>query len=204
MAGGALNKKVGSVLGSCAGTDASDGSYVCGGMGSGVGNQIMLKQWLGEEDFTVSVELLLEEVNGTAASIVFLSADGAENHVGLDGGPHALHGHGDSMFLSGPHPGWSGGKPTPAPKAGQWHNLTLSRVKQVLQITVDGHDAFTAPMAFAVQGVALRPWRSTMHARSFAACAPQLPAPGAPPPPPITVTVFTPGESGVSSLPQSA
>jgi hypothetical protein len=52
-------------------------------------------------------------------------------------------------------------------------------------------------MAFDVEGVALRPWRSTMHARSLAACAAQLPAPGGPPPPPVTVTVFTPGEAGI-------
>ena len=39
------------------------------------------------------------------------------------------------------------------------------------------------PMGFAVSGIALRPWRATMHARSLALCALELPAPGGPPPP---------------------
>jgi hypothetical protein len=80
-------------------------------------------------------------VNGTAASIVFMSAAG-ENHVGLDG--DLRHdGHGDTMFLSGPHTGWSGGEPTPAPKANQWHTITLSRVNGVLTVDVDGRVAFS-------------------------------------------------------------
>jgi len=50
-------------LGKCVGTNTSDGSFVCSGVGSGVGNQIVLKQWLGQEDFTVTTELLLEVIN---------------------------------------------------------------------------------------------------------------------------------------------
>lgn len=68
-----------------------------------------------------------------------MSAAG-ENHVGLDADLH--HGHGDTMFLNGPYPGWAGGKPTPAPEAKRWHNITLMRVKGVLSVSVDGRTAF--------------------------------------------------------------
>jgi hypothetical protein len=84
--GGALNLTVASVLGKCAGTNTSDGSFVCSGVGSGVGNQIVLKQWLGQEDFTVTTELLLEVMQHcTGCCIVYVHLPAVEEnyHVGL-------------------------------------------------------------------------------------------------------------------------
>lgn len=41
-AGGALNETVASILGKCDGTNASDDSFVCGGVGSGLGTYVCM------------------------------------------------------------------------------------------------------------------------------------------------------------------
>jgi sialidase-1 len=107
----------------------------------------------------------------------------------------AIIDHQHGMLAEGPH--WTTKiEPTlAAPKAGEWFNLTLARVRGVLTVAVEATKVFTLSMGFSVESVALRPWRSRVHARSFNVCAPQLPAPGAPPPPPPSV--FTPGEAGI-------
>lgn len=142
---------------------------------------------------------MLETVGDTAASIFFFSDDEAsENHIGMDGAAH------DSTYFitctgscAGPHLPTVVEK-TPAPKPNQWFNLTLSRTANVLTVSVNGQKAFTPPMSFAVHGIAIRPWRSTIHARSVRVCAAKFPPAPPPPPPPLpTVTVFKPGEAGV-------
>jgi hypothetical protein len=184
------------VLGRCSsGHSAADGSFVCGG----VSNYVEMRRYLGVADFTLHAELLLEVVNGTAASVMFLSGASAQDHVGLDGavGPNKE----DVMFVSGGHFGSTKVEPTTAPVADQWFHIELSRVSGVLTVSLNGSKAFSVPMAFAVDGVALRPWRSTMRIREVSICAPQLPAPGGPPPPPPSpqglVAVFSPGEAGI-------
>ena len=118
--------------------------------------------------------------------------------MGLDGavGPKKS----DVMFLNGPHFG-SKSERASTPIAGQWFHIELARVNGVLTVSLNGSTAFTVPMAFAAEGVALRPWRSTMHIRDLSICAPRLPVPGgpppAPPPPEGLVTVFSPGEAGI-------
>ena len=188
-AAGDLEPSSAVVDGVCAGHTAQDSSFVCGAVGNLVGTRPALS-WLGTGDFTVTVEMMLETVNGTAASVVFKSPPSSDSFIGLDG----VIEHKRGMFAEGPH--WGGKiEPTPAPTAGRWFNLSLARAAGVLTVAVDGTKAFTLPMDFPVQSVDLRPWRSRIHARSFTVCAPQLPAPGAPPPPPPVV--FTPGEAGI-------
>jgi hypothetical protein len=203
LSSGELNASAASVLGGrCAGRSAADNSFVCGG----VNKYVEMRRYLGTEDFTVTAELMMETVGGTAASVMFLSTAGDRyatkgDHVGLDGavGPHKA----DVMFLNGPH-FQSHSTQTAAPRAGEWFRIELTRVDGVLTVSLNGTRALSVPMAFAAEGVALRPWRSTMHVRGFSICAPQLPAPGGPPapapppPPPLgLVTVFSPGEAGI-------
>ena len=199
---GELNATAANVLGQCSGHSSADSSFACGG----VANFVQMRRYLGNEDFALEAELLLQVVDGTAASVMFLSAAGDHfatkgDHVGLDGavGPNKK----DVMFLNGPHFG-SKSETTPAPVADRWFHIKLSRVSGMLTVNLNGSKAFSVPIAFAVEGVALRPWRSTMRVRGLSICAPQLPVPGGPPPPPPPpppphglVTVFTPGEAGI-------
>lgn len=199
---GELNATTANVLGHCSGYSAADSSFACGG----VSNFVQMRRYLGDEDFTLEAELLLQVVDGTAASVMFLSAAGDHfatkgDHVGLDGavGPNKK----DVMFLNGPHFG-SKSESTLAPVADRWFHIELSRVSGVLTVNLNGSKAFSVPMAFAVEGFALRPWRSTMRIRGLSICAPQLPVPGGPPPPPPPppaphglVTVFSPGEAAI-------
>ena len=190
---GDLDLKSAQVGGACAGHSALDRSYVCGG----IPNQVQARApraWMGTGDFTISVTMMLETVNATAAALVLAPpGNSAESYIGLDGSVDNQSG----MFAEGPH--WTTTlQPTPAaPKAGEWFNLTCERVSGVLTVSVGAIKVFTLPAGFPVATVDLRPWRSNIHARSFTICAPLLPAPGAPPPPPPTVTVFAPGEAGI-------
>ena len=193
-AAGDLDPSSATVNGVCSGRSAADSSFVCGGVGNRV-KTLAAKSWLGRSDFTVEMEIMLEVVNGTAASVVFVSPEtggDGENFIGLDGVIKGQHG----MFVGWPQPIGSKIEPNaPLPTAGDWFNLTLARKHGVLSVFVHGMKTFTVPMQFAVQTVALRPWRSRIHARKLTLCAPQLPALGAPPPPPPVV--FTPGEAGI-------
>ena len=193
--GGALVPSAGSVQGSCAGTSASSGSFVCGGLG----NLVQMPTYIGHEDFALSATLMLETSrNDTAASLILLSEDGAENHVGFDGfDGYFIECVGSACAASDwPKTNTKPSEPTPAPLPGKFFNITLTRTGTTLAVSIDGAKAFAVqPTSFAVTGFALRPWRSTMQIRSFRVCAAALPAPGAPPPPPPSV--FSPGEAGV-------
>ena len=81
--GGRLAAGAAVTRGHCAGHAAADSSFVCGG----VNNWLEWRSaavFLGAADFTVSASLMLETVNGTAASVVLLSAGGREDIVNLD------------------------------------------------------------------------------------------------------------------------
>jgi hypothetical protein len=185
------------VVGSCAGHTDTDNSFVC----NGLGRFIKIMRPIGAEDFTLSMSLKLEKVDGTAASIVFFSSAGeSHNHVGLDGpgwfiectGPG-----GGGTCTGGPHLPTTTEKTAPL-IAGKWFNLTLARTSNLLTVSVNAAKAFTLPMSFAVDGFGLRPWRATTHVRSLRVCAEHFaPAPPPPPPPLPTVTVFKSGEAGV-------
>ena len=167
--------------GACAGRSAADRSFVCGGPHKLI--QVAgPRAFLGAADFAVSVSLRLEGGNGTAASLQFLTPDGGQETLGLDGDWSPALGT-NAMFLAGPRWGANNLTATPCPAAGRWFNLSVARTAGVLAVRVDGAEVFRVPLGFAVSGIALRPWRATMHARSLALCAPELPAPGGPPPP---------------------
>ena len=164
------------VAGSCAG-HATDDSFVCGGKDN-------LVEWrsaevfLGTADFNASASLMLEVVNGTAASVVVLSAGGREDIVNLDC-------HGKILCSEGSHWGAAHHGKTQArsPAAGKWFNLTLVRASGKLSAAIDGVEALFMLADFSVEGLAIRPWRSVVHTRSLSVCAAKLPAPIPPPAP---------------------
>ena len=192
--GGVLGKPS-SLVGSCSGQNKTDDSFVCGG----IDHFVEIMNATGTGDFTLTVSLVLEHVGSTAASIVFFSSGGeAQNHVGIDSWFVACTGpSGESPCGAGPHLPTKGEK-APALVAGEKTNLTFARTGDILSVKVNEIGAFTTTMAFAVDGFALRPWRSTMRIYRFDVCAEHfVPAPPPPPPPLPTVTVFSPGEAGV-------
>ena len=69
VSGGRLETDA-SVQGTCAGHTDTDDSFVC----SGLSHFIEVMRSTGLEDFTLSVSLALEKVDGMAASIVFFAA----------------------------------------------------------------------------------------------------------------------------------
>ena len=96
------------VADSCAGWDASSGSFRCGG----VGNMLRWNLPLGTADYTLTTKLLMENTNMTAAALSLFSATnlvvpctppcdlyGAMDRVGLDGGP--APNSDDVFFLAG-------------------------------------------------------------------------------------------------------
>ena len=164
------------VTGRCAGY--ANGSFVCGGEHNLV-EWRSAEMFLGSADFSVSASLMLEAVNATAASVVLLSAGGHEDIVNLDCA-------GEILCSEGAHWGGAhhGSKRTPSPAAGTWFNLTLARAGGELTVSLGGVQALAMPAAFSVEGLAIRPWRSTVHTRSLRVCAATLPAPIPPPGPP--------------------
>ena len=187
-ASGTLNTSTATVIGTCAGQSTADGSFVCAGPHKLVAMQHP-GSFVGMADFSLSVSLKLEAgiaANGTAASVQVFSCEGQDS-VGIDGNWYPSVGS-NVFFLAGPHWGGNLMETTPCPPAGRWFNLTMARVSGVMTVSLNGKAAFSAPMNFSVNGFALRPWRSTLHARSMTLCATQLPAQGLspcprPPPP---------------------
>eukprot|EP01050_Picozoa_sp_SAG11_P018047 SAG11_NODE_2673_length_3109_cov_1.528904_6_plen_380_part_00 len=174
--------------GNCAGTNATDGSFVCGGACAHEHSPALVTwrspgTFLGTDDFTISTSLLLETVDATAAALVLFSGKQqvAEYLVNLDCGGKILCYQGPSPWC-GPQ---RGPKTTATPASGRWFNLTLTRASGKLTVTVGNAVAFSGISAmFPVEGFGLRPWRSTIHVRSLTICAPKLPAAPVPPPPP--------------------
>ena len=174
--GGVLNDTVATVAGHCTGHDTTDQSFICGGEG----NMVELKhQLLGFADFTLSAALLLETVGDTAASIQLFTCNPQQDSVGIDGNPAGAAPHPSTFFLAGPHFDPATFPPVSAPPAKQWVNITVARTSGRLMVKLNGKQLFIAPANFTINGVALRPWRSTMRIKSFMVCAEHLPAIGA-------------------------
>jgi sialidase-1 len=179
------------------GHNSSDGSFACGPF-EGADANLDVLHVLGTEDFTISAELMLVRPAGrdSATSLDFISPTGVD-YLGLDSGPAP-----DTFFTQGVHWPDQTIKGSRTPDSGQWFNLTVTRASGVLVAHVDSKQVLTLPMQFALDGFALRPWRSAVHVRSLTVCAPAIPAPPPPPPPPSPpeVTVFVHGEGGCSCI----
>ncbi len=179
------------------GHDSSDGSFTCGPV-EGPDANLDVLHVLGTEDFTISAELMLVRPVGrdSATSLDFISPTGVD-YLGLDSGPAP-----DTFFTQGVHWPDQTIKSTRTPVSGQWFNLTATRASGVLAVHVDSKHELSLPMEFALNGFALRPWRSAVHVRSLTVCAPAIPAPPppAPPPAPPEVTVFVHGEGGCTCI----
>ena len=128
---------------------------------SGTGKFVLADARLGDGDWTVTVELALDEFEGTAASLVFDS----NNHFGFDGrgGGFFLEGRmtkadeRELKFLEG------------APKIGDGERFAVSvkREDGSTTFSVNGQALLHSSLTPNFTTVALRPHRSTMRIHSF-------------------------------------
>eukprot|EP01043_Picozoa_sp_COSAG02_P018654 COSAG02_NODE_876_length_16272_cov_138.802510_9_plen_162_part_00 len=122
-----------SVVGSCFGRNETDDSFVC----SGLDHYVEVMHATGTEDFTVTVSLALETVGDTAASVVFFSSAGEQNHVGIDSWfTTCTQPDGEGRCAAGLHIP-TNSEHAPALVPGERTNLTFSRASNILSVRVN-------------------------------------------------------------------
>jgi len=132
------------------------GTIECGG----TGNFLVAGKAVGAGDFRIHARLSLEQLDGTAASLVI-----GGNHFGFDG-------QGEKLFVEGPALGQTRlladsqefitpGKP---------FDVEVVRRGETLSFRVDGNEVLTGKYELPpVCAIGLRPWRGTMRLHDFAA-----------------------------------
>lgn len=133
-------------------------------VGSGVGNVLYANAALGEGDFSVTVRLSLDELNGSAASFVF-----GDNHFGFDGRT-------GWMFVEGPV--FGGGTQFVRPskehiQPGKPFTFRFVRQRQTLLFEINGQVVRTATIEanhharLTGADFGMRPWRATLRVHDF-------------------------------------
>ncbi|MEW4564884.1 sialidase family protein [Bremerella sp. JC770] len=127
--------------------------------GQGVGNVAWASRSITGPTAHVRMELVLNELNHTAASISL----GPGSQFGLDGA-------GNRLFVQGPVFGGATKfleSAKPALQAGKPFLLELISGDGRLSISIDGNQVYEGPLETPLGMVGLRPWRSTMSVRQF-------------------------------------
>ncbi len=118
-------------------------------------------QMLGAGEVTVRIRMAVDELAGSAASVVI----DEQNHFGIEGGTK-------KMFLQGP---LFGGvrldrDPPLAVRDGKTFELLIRRMKDELTFMIEGEKVLSvSDTRKAFGSVALRPWRSTLRVFAFSA-----------------------------------
>lgn len=136
--------------------EEEDGGLLCGGKD----NYLVAGKAVGEGDFTIRARVSLEQLNGTAASLVI-----GGNHFGFDGA-------GKTMFMEGPAFGATQplGDAADFIAPGEPFRVEVARKGKTLTFRVDGKEVYSGKHGLA-PGCAFgfRPWRATMRVYDFSA-----------------------------------
>jgi sialidase-1 len=139
--------------------------------GQGVGNLLRAGRDAGTGDLSIEAEISLEELAGTAASLVL----GGHSHFGFDG-------RGRGLFVEGLLFGGAARALDPGGvelRPGIPFAVLVERRGTSLRLSLDGalvHEQ-VLPAGAALGSIALRPWRAAMRVRRFAAAGDLVEAP---------------------------
>ncbi|MDR3198988.1 MAG: glycoside hydrolase [Planctomycetaceae bacterium] len=145
-------------------------------VGQGEGTAFLYaNRMIGEGDFSITIKIMLELLNESAASICF---NNNSIHFGFDGRNNSFFAEGQLFKRIFGNTETHFSKIDSRISAGKPFNVLIARVKETVTVTIEGHKVFEYRIGTQPLGIfALRPHRSRMHVYDFAANGSLLPLP---------------------------